>query len=319
MFRSLGFAALSLLPLSLAQITNDFESGWDQTTWATYAPDCNQGGVVSLDTTKAHSGSNSIKVAGAGGYCGHAFFGTTKVPSGDVYVRTWLQASKAFTSEHVTFIVMPDAAEGVNQHLRVGGMSEILMYNRQDNDATLPDLSPQGIATSQNLPAGTWQCLEYHLGADGTIETWLNGAAIAGLTVGPGVSNANANGWTRSKFVPKISGVYFGWESYGGSTNTFWYDDIAIASSRIGCSGGGSTGPTTSKASSTSKASTTLVTSTSAATTTKASTTTSAAPTTSGCVSPKYGQCGGKEWTGCTSCASGTTCKASGEYYSQCL
>jgi len=194
---------------------------------------------------------------------------------------------------------MPDTAEGVNQHLRVGGMSEILMYNRQDNDATLPDLSPQGIATSQNLAAGTWQCLEYHLGTDGSIETWLNGAAIAGLTVGPGVSNANANGWTRSKFVPKISGVYFGWESYGGSTNTFWYDDIAIASSRIGCSGGGSTGPTTSKAStttkasSTSKVSTTLVTSTSAgntASTTKASTTTSATSTPSSCVSPKYGQ-----------------------------
>lgn len=189
--------------------------------------------------------------------------------------------------------MMPDAAEGVNQHLRIGGMSEILMYNRQDNDATLPDLSPQGIATSQNLAAGTWQCLEYHLGTDGSIETWLNGVAIAGLTVGPGVSNANANGWTRTKFVPKISGVYFGWESYGGSTNTFWYDDIAIASSRIGCSGGGSSGPTTSKASTTSKVSTTLVTSTSAATTastTKASATTSAAPTTSGCVSPKYGQ-----------------------------
>lgn len=90
MFRKIGLAALSLLPLSLAQITSDFESGWDQTTWATYAPDCNQGGTVSLDTTKAHSGSNSIKVAGAGGYCGHAFFGTTKVPSGDVYVRVWM-------------------------------------------------------------------------------------------------------------------------------------------------------------------------------------------------------------------------------------
>jgi len=191
---------------------------------------------------------------------------------------------------------MPDAAEGTNQHLRFGGMSEILMYNRQDNDATLPDLSPQGIATSQNLPAGTWQCLEYHLGTDGSIETWLNGAAIAGLTVGPGVSNANANGWTRSKFVPKISGVYFGWESYGSAANTFWYDDIAIASSRIGCSGagGGSSGPTTSKASTTTKASATLVTSTSAATTattTKVSTTTSsAAPTASGCVAQKYAQ-----------------------------
>ena len=191
---------------------------------------------------------------------------------------------------------MPDAAKGTNQHLRFGGMSEILMYNRQDNDATLPDLSPQGIATSQNLPAGTWQCLEYHLGTDGSIETWLNGAAIAGLTVGPGVSNANANGWTRSKFVPKISGVYFGWESYGSAANTFWYDDIAVASSRIGCSGtgGGSSGPTTSKASTTTKASTTMVTSTpvaTTATTTKASATTSSAgPTTSGCVAQKYAQ-----------------------------
>lgn len=90
MLCQLALTALALLPSSLAQIPNDFESGWDQSAWATYAPDCNQGGTVSLDTTKAHSGSNSIKVAGAGGYCGHAFFGTKQVPSGDVYVRTWM-------------------------------------------------------------------------------------------------------------------------------------------------------------------------------------------------------------------------------------
>ena len=184
---------------------------------------------------------------------------------------------------------MPDAAEGVNQHLRFGGMSEIMMWNRQDNDATLPDLSPQGIATSANLPAGSWQCLEYHLGTDGTIETWINGAAVAGLNVGPGISNANANGWTRSKFVPKISGVYFGWESYGSATNTFWYDDVAIAGSRVGCSAGGSPGGSpTSRPTSTSKA-TTLSTSTTVPTTISVRTTT-AAPTTSSCVSPKYGQ-----------------------------
>ena len=185
--------------------------------------------------------------------------------------------------------MMPDAAEGVNQHLRFGGMSEIMMWNRQDNDATLPDLSPQGIATSANLPAGSWQCLEYHLGTDGTIETWINGAAVPGLNVGPGISKANANGWTRSKFVPKISGVYFGWESYGSATNTFWYDDVAIAGSRVGCSAGGSPGgSTTSRPASTSKA-TTLSTSTTAPTTTSVRTTT-AAPTTSSCASPKYAQ-----------------------------
>jgi hypothetical protein len=127
---------------------------------------------------------------------------------------------------------MPDSAQGAKKHLRIGGQSKILMYNRETDDATLPDLSPNGIAASKALPTGSWQCFEYHLGADGSIETWLNGEAIAGLTT---KNNTNAGQWTRSSIKPKITGVYFGWESYGGDTNTFWYDDIAIASTRVGC------------------------------------------------------------------------------------
>ncbi|KAH6849701.1 hypothetical protein B0I37DRAFT_94521 [Chaetomium sp. MPI-CAGE-AT-0009] len=34
---------------------------------------------------------------------------------------------------------------------------------------------------------------------------------------------------------------------------------------------------------------------------------------------PKYGQCGGRQWTGSFVCAAGTTCKPQNEYYSQCL
>lgn len=127
---------------------------------------------------------------------------------------------------------MPDSAQGSKKHLRIGGQSKILMYNRESDDATLPDLSPQGIAASKALPTGSWQCFEYHLGADGSIETWLNGDAIAGLST---KNNSYASQWTRSSIKPKITGVYFGWESYGGDTNTFWYDDIAVATSRIGC------------------------------------------------------------------------------------
>ena len=130
---------------------------------------------------------------------------------------------------------MTDAAQATNKHLRIGGQSKILMYNRETDDATLPDLSPQGIATSAALPVNTWVCFEYHLGTDGTIETWLNGNVIAGLTVKSGVTNPNAAQWTRSSYNPKPTGIYFGWESYGGDVNTFWYDDIAIASTRVGC------------------------------------------------------------------------------------
>ena len=145
------------------------------------------------------------------------------------------KASKALTDSHVSFIVMPDSAQGAKKHLRIGGQSKILMYNRESDDATLPDLSPNGIAASTALPANSWRCFEYHLGTDGTIETWLNGTAIAGLTAKAGVSNPNAAQWTRSSYKPKITGIYFGWESYGGDTNTFWYDDISISSTRVGC------------------------------------------------------------------------------------
>lgn len=90
MLRHLTFLAILALPSTLAQVSEGFEAGWDQTAWPTYAADCNQGGKVTLDSTQAHSGKNSIRVDGAGGYCGHIFFGTTKIPSGDVYVRAWL-------------------------------------------------------------------------------------------------------------------------------------------------------------------------------------------------------------------------------------
>lgn len=52
-------------------------------------------------------------------------------------------------------------------------------------------------------------------------------------------------------------------------------------------------------------------------------TTTTPPPTTTGggggCTVAMYGQCGGNGWTGCTTCASGSTCKVSNEFYSQCV
>ncbi|KAF5026447.1 hypothetical protein F66182_1434 [Fusarium sp. NRRL 66182] len=237
MLRQVALLALSVLPLTFGQVAEDFESGWDQVAWPTYAPDCDQGGKVTLDKTTGHSGTNSIRVEGGGnGFCGHKFFGTDAVPSGHVYVRTWMKTAKALTDAHVTFITMPDAAQGAGKHLRIGGQNKILMYNYESDDATLPDLSPQGMAASKAIPANTWQCLEYHLSPDGTIATWLNNKPVPGLTYKASAAKEYAGGWGRSSPKPKIKGVYFGWESYSGDKNTFWYDDIAVSSKRIGCS-----------------------------------------------------------------------------------
>ncbi|RVD87046.1 uncharacterized protein DFL_005295 [Arthrobotrys flagrans] len=72
----------------------------------------------------------------------------------------------------------------------------------------------------------------------------------------------------------------------------------------------------TSSTSPTTTARTSSTTTTSAAPTTR-TTTTSAG--TGGCSSPLYGQCGGIGYTGCTNCASGSTCSVLNDYYSQCL
>ena len=145
------------------------------------------------------------------------------------------KASKALTDSHVTFITMDDASQGTNKHLRIGGQSKILMYNRESDDATLPSLSPNGIAASKALPVGAFHCLEYHLGTDGTIETWLDSTAISALTIKPGTTNPNGDQFQRSVYKPKITSVNFGWESYGSDSNTLWFDDVAIASKRVGC------------------------------------------------------------------------------------
>jgi len=327
MLNQVALLALALSPVAFAQISDGFESGWDQTKWPIYAPDCNQGGTVSLDSTTAHSGKNSMKVTGgSSGYCGHIFFGTTAIPSGDVYVRTWLKTANAFGSDHVTFITNTDASQS-GKHLRVSGQMGIVEYNRESDDATLPDLSPQGVASSVGFTANTWTCLEYHIGTDGTIETWVNDKSISGLNYGPKITNPYSQAWSRSTLKPKITGTYFGWEAYGGQQNTFWYDDIVISGSRVGCSGSGSTGGSTGASTSGGSGSSPTTTAPSKATTTKAgsspATTTSpaAATTTAAAATPgaaQYAQCGGTGWSGATSCQSPYTCKVINPYYSQC-
>ena len=62
MFGQTALFALALAAPALSQVTEGFENGWDQTAWPTYAPDCSQGGKVTLDSTTAHTGKNSIRV-----------------------------------------------------------------------------------------------------------------------------------------------------------------------------------------------------------------------------------------------------------------
>ena len=208
-------------------------------SWQVIAPDCSGTGTVTVDSTQFHGGTRSVKVDGKTGYCNHIFFGnTTNVASIGpvVYGRVFIRATNPLGTDHVTYIAMKDVVD--NKNLRFGGQGQVMAWNRESDDATVPSMSPVGISTSVGLPTNQWACLELKVdGTNGFLQVWLNGTSIAGLTV-DGVATADIDqAWisSRPSWHPSLSDVKFGWESYSSGDNVLWFDDVAFGSSRIGC------------------------------------------------------------------------------------
>ena len=119
----------------------------------------------------------------------------------------------------------------------MGGQSQILMWNRETDDATLPELSPTGISMSVQPSPSTWICIEFSFDETaGLLETWVDGQSVPGLIVDATATHDVDAQWHRmGAWRPNLVNVRFGWESYGSRPAALWFDDIAMASSRIGC------------------------------------------------------------------------------------
>jgi hypothetical protein len=203
--------------------------------WSTVTPNCSGAGTATISTATAHTGTHSLQINGADGYCNHVFVADT-ADTPTQYVRFWIKHTTPLPTGHVTFLAMNDGAAG-NTDLRLGGQNGALMWNRQSDDATLPDQSPAGVAQSVPLPINTWTCVEFSVsGADGQIHTWVNGSAVPGLTE-DGVPTPNIDDqWLGRTWRPRLTDLKLGWESYGGGgPDGLWFDDVALGTSRIGC------------------------------------------------------------------------------------
>jgi hypothetical protein len=71
----------------------------------------------------------------------------------------------------------------------------------------------------------------------GTIDTWVNDIPIEGLTQDGDPTQDVDRQWVQQKpdWAPSLIDIKLGWESYGGSENVIWYDDLAFSSSALGC------------------------------------------------------------------------------------
>jgi polysaccharide lyase-like protein/cellulose binding protein with CBM2 domain len=226
-------------------VTTAICDGFEQQTgtapggnWAVTYPDCSGAGTATIDRTAAHSGSTSLKVSGAEGYCNHVFVRNTAIlgtTSNVWYVRYWVRHTTALPASHVTAVALADANDG-GKDLRFGGQNGALQFNRASDDATLPEQSPAGVALSTPLPVNTWNCVEFKVdGRDGTMETWLNGTSVPGLLEDGTPTHDIDSQWLNKTWRPALTDLKLGWESYGQGTDTLWYDDVAVSAMRNGC------------------------------------------------------------------------------------
>jgi hypothetical protein len=223
-----------------AAFCDGFESQTGSTVsgaWGLSYANCQGTGTATVDTAVKHSGTRSVRVDGKAGYCNHVLLKPTKDLSGlgsVWYGRFYVRHSTALPAAHVAFAALKDNGDGAKD-LRIGGQNGALQWNRESDDATLPAQSPAGVAQSRPLPTGQWNCFEFMVDGRGTLSTWLDGAAVPGLTV-DGVPTAEIDQqWLARTWRPQPADLRLGWESYGVGDDTLWFDDIAVGASRIGC------------------------------------------------------------------------------------
>jgi hypothetical protein len=206
---------------------------------------------VVVDDTQHHSGSQSVKISG-GDSCGpvmlntSAFSSSSLSLSGEVYGRFYVHLSDTTTTfDHAALAMLglksgwansPSDQSGYLQLASegAGNATNVLMWQTTDSDI-LPNKNAQGGAESVYPAATGFTCVEFHTSQSsggGAIETWVNGAKVAGLTDPP--APANATQWTTpSPFT--VTSLGLGWLLFSGEKLDVWFDDVALASSRIGC------------------------------------------------------------------------------------
>lgn len=243
---STSAASTSGAPLDCADLPlcDDFEGSApqgppDPARWTVVSPDCMGQGALAVDDAVAHSGARSLRVDGAGGYCDHVFIANSAALAAlgpVVHGRFFIRLGAALGDGHATFATLEDSADG-GKDLRMGGQAKILMWNRESDDATLPVLSPAGIAQSLAPAPESWHCVEFRIDGDaGAIQTWVDGAEVPGLHVDADPTPDIDSQWHQKPgWKPALVDFKLGWESYAGQAMTLWFDDVALAAAPIGC------------------------------------------------------------------------------------
>ncbi|MDX2022542.1 MAG: hypothetical protein SF187_20060 [Deltaproteobacteria bacterium] len=211
-------------------------AGWDN--FISYVRNNkNPNGQVSalVDTTRAHSGSKSIRFAGGA----QPAMLTRSLPANTnkLYVRAffWLTRQLGMNpgANHETLIGIRKLPDGANDEVRFGEIKGAIGTNEVPSDNISPkqDLWGKGPV----IAANSWQCIEVAFLANEPTHklfAWNGDTLVHSITAPDQWNNGALNAaWMSGKFVNMI----VGWHSFSGINTELWMDDLVVSTERVGC------------------------------------------------------------------------------------
>jgi hypothetical protein len=187
------------------------------------------------DSSKAHTGSKSLHILGGQ----TPAMLTRPLPSGTnkIYMRSyvWLTAplGQSPTRNHETLIGVRGTPGGASDEVRFGEIKGVIGTNEVPSDNISPLQEQWG--KGPEIPAGEWLCIEVAFVGDAaphSVQAWNNGTEVH-LVNDPSQwqNGALSNEFLNGKFKEFI----IGWQSFSNYANEIWFDDIIVATQRVGC------------------------------------------------------------------------------------
>lgn len=184
-----------------------------------WANDQTQAAKIQISSEEAHSGSNSVKLAGGDG-APFTFF--TAPPGETFYTRAWMKMI-ASAGDGTLHAVGPNHNDSeIRFRLQAGKVT----LNSAGGDGLNPE--PTNCVDCVATPSD-WFCVEmFYDGATESATLWIDDVQAASVV--------NNTGWHSSgQFGNPAEKVWFGTFWHNGAAPVTYIDDVAIHTSRIGC------------------------------------------------------------------------------------
>ena len=220
-----------------------------------------QTNAPTIDSARAHGTGNSARVLSTSSGRGSFLVPVTGLPvTGNAfYVRVFINWEKATSaiSGHSGFIVGSVGRDNNGTEVRLGISSkgpggtprmdlnlqspsdgqggETTRYSNGFTDGGNPSDFP---GTGFQFAANTWTCVEAFFNgatAGSEFRVWVNDAEITEMHVTDFRANTTS-GTPRTHWAPTYGFIKIGAQDYDANLGHIWYDDVVVATQRVGCS-----------------------------------------------------------------------------------